>query len=244
MVDHLEELRGRLSSAWSRWRSAFGVCLWQSHTLLHVINRPLTKQTQNQVQSGGGPARPDRVAQQAVLKVAGDTAALAASSSAPGAGCRPRCARSCAAQIPRLRSDVAKVPRTPAGQQAGDARHRRAVHDHDHRLLLLRAADGAADDPLRALRLRAAGADARRSGGSRDRCCGRCRCCSSRACSSATSSCCPRRCTSCRTSTAASSTCSCRRARYYKFAADHAARHGPVLRGAGGRARGRRARGS
>ena len=33
---------------------ALGVCLWQNHALLHIINAPLAHQTQKQVRAGAG----------------------------------------------------------------------------------------------------------------------------------------------------------------------------------------------
>src|SRR5215469_2964790 len=90
VVDHLEELRGRLIIGLVALGLAFGVCFWQSQALLRIINRPLTKQTQHQVQSGGGPLGQTAVAQQAVLKVADDTAAIARELSSPNSGLPPQ----------------------------------------------------------------------------------------------------------------------------------------------------------
>jgi sec-independent protein translocase protein TatC len=117
VVDHLDELRGRLIVCVTALALAFGVCMWQSHALLHVINRPLAKQTQHQVRAGAGPLGQTALAQQAVLKVAGDTAALARELSTPGSGLPATVRAQLAAQIPRLESDVAKVPRTPQGDK-------------------------------------------------------------------------------------------------------------------------------
>ncbi len=116
-MDHLDELRGRLILSLAALAVAFGVCLWQSHTLLHVINRPLVKQTQKQVQRGEGPLGQTAVAQQAVLKVAGDTASLARTLSAPGSGLPAAVRAQIASEIPQLRADVAKVPRVPQGNK-------------------------------------------------------------------------------------------------------------------------------
>ncbi len=117
VVDHLDELRGRLILSLAALAVAFGLCLWQSHTLLHVINRPLVTQTQKQVQRGEGPLGQTAVAQQAVLKVAGDTASLARALSAPGSGLPAAVRAQIASEIPQLRADVAKVPRVPQGNK-------------------------------------------------------------------------------------------------------------------------------
>ena len=54
-VGHLEELRRRLFISLAVVVAAFGVCFWQNHRLLHLINAPLAHQTQQQVRDGHGP---------------------------------------------------------------------------------------------------------------------------------------------------------------------------------------------
>jgi sec-independent protein translocase protein TatC len=54
-VGHLEELRIRLIACLAVIAVAFGVCFWQNQRLLHVIDRPLAHQTQEQVRAGHGP---------------------------------------------------------------------------------------------------------------------------------------------------------------------------------------------
>ena len=41
LVDHLDELRTRLIVSAVALAVAFGVCLWQNHALLEIINSPL-----------------------------------------------------------------------------------------------------------------------------------------------------------------------------------------------------------
>jgi sec-independent protein translocase protein TatC len=117
VVDHLEELRGRLIVSLVALAVAFGVCLWQSHALLRVINRPLNEQTQGQVQKGNGPLGQTALAQQAVLKVAGSTEALARELSAPASGLPAPVRAQIESEIPRLQAEVAKVPRIPQGDK-------------------------------------------------------------------------------------------------------------------------------
>ena len=73
LVDHLDELRTRLIVSGVVLAVAFGVCLWQNHTLLHIINKPLQTQTRKQVAKGEGTVGQAVLAQQGVLKVARDT---------------------------------------------------------------------------------------------------------------------------------------------------------------------------
>ena len=46
-MDHLEELRTRLIISGAVLAVAFGICLWQNHALLRIINKPLQAQTRN-----------------------------------------------------------------------------------------------------------------------------------------------------------------------------------------------------
>jgi sec-independent protein translocase protein TatC len=117
LTDHLDELRNRLIVSLVALAVAFGLCLWQSPRLLHIINAPLTKQTQHQIASGGGPLGQTALAQGAVLKVAGDTEQLARALSAPGSGLSPGTRAALKTDIPRLHDDVAGVPRTPHGNK-------------------------------------------------------------------------------------------------------------------------------
>jgi sec-independent protein translocase protein TatC len=117
LVDHLDELRTRLIVSGLALAVAFGLCLWQNHALLRIINEPLNKQTEKQVRAGHGPLGQTALAQQGVLAVAGDTEAIAKTLSAPASGLPPATRALLAAQIPRLRADVARIPRTPQGNQ-------------------------------------------------------------------------------------------------------------------------------
>jgi sec-independent protein translocase protein TatC len=117
LVDHLDELRTRLIVCGVALAVAFGVCLWQNNALLNIINEPLHKQTAKQIRSGHGPLGQTALAQQGVLALAGDTEALARTLSAPSSGLPPATRAQLAAQIPRLRADVAKIPKVPEGDQ-------------------------------------------------------------------------------------------------------------------------------
>ncbi len=55
MVGHLDELRSRLIVSLAVVAVAFGICFWQNHQLLRLIDRPLAAQTQDQVSQGHGP---------------------------------------------------------------------------------------------------------------------------------------------------------------------------------------------
>ncbi len=55
LVGHLDELRTRLIFSLIGLVVVFGVCFWQNHRLLDLINTPLAHQTQQQVQDFHGP---------------------------------------------------------------------------------------------------------------------------------------------------------------------------------------------
>jgi len=55
VVDHLEELRTRLIVSLLAIAVAFGICFWQNHELLSLMNRPLAHNTQQQGKDGHGP---------------------------------------------------------------------------------------------------------------------------------------------------------------------------------------------
>ena len=55
VVDHLDELRTRLIVSLLAVVVAFGICFWQNHQLLNLINEPLAQNTQQQVRDGHGP---------------------------------------------------------------------------------------------------------------------------------------------------------------------------------------------
>src|SRR5580700_4366027 len=117
LVDHLEELRTRLIVSAVAVAVAFGVCLWQNHALLEIINRPLAHQTQKQVEKGNGPLGQTALAQQGVLALARDVQGIAATLANPASKLPPATRAALAAEIPRLQADFAKIPRVPQGNK-------------------------------------------------------------------------------------------------------------------------------
>src|ERR1019366_4993605 len=86
LVDHLEELRARLIISGAVLAVVFGVCLWQNHALLEIVNRPLTSQTKKQVEKGQGTVGQAVVAQKGLLKIAVDTQSALGVLVKPGSG--------------------------------------------------------------------------------------------------------------------------------------------------------------
>jgi sec-independent protein translocase protein TatC len=115
LVDHLDELRTRLIVSAAVLAVAFGFCLWQNHSLLHIINKPLETQTRKQVAKGQGTVGQAVLAQRGVLKVAEDTQAALRALAQPGSGVSTRARTQLLPLIASLRADVAKIPRKAPG---------------------------------------------------------------------------------------------------------------------------------
>jgi sec-independent protein translocase protein TatC len=113
LVDHLDELRTRLLISALALAVAFGVCFWQNHALLTFVNKPFAKETVSQAEKGNGPQGQTYLAQQGVLAVGAETEAIAAALSAPHSGLSAATRAQLAAQIPRLRAQMAKIPKVP-----------------------------------------------------------------------------------------------------------------------------------
>jgi sec-independent protein translocase protein TatC len=70
VVGHLDELRTRLIVSLLAVVVAFGLCFWQNHRLLALINAPLARQTQQQVRDGHGPLSASYRLQQSARDIA------------------------------------------------------------------------------------------------------------------------------------------------------------------------------
>jgi sec-independent protein translocase protein TatC len=117
LVEHLEELRTRLIVSGAVLAVAFGLCFWQNHALLHLINRPLERARHGLLEQGKGPAGQTALAQQAVLAVARDTEAVVALLSAPDSRLPAALRAQLAAELPRLRAATARVPPVPQSEK-------------------------------------------------------------------------------------------------------------------------------
>jgi sec-independent protein translocase protein TatC len=115
LVDHLDELRSRLLICGAVLVVAFGFCFWQNHELLHIINKPLQEQTKKQVAKGEGTIGQAVVAQKAVIKTAQDTRSALKLLAAPKSGLATTTREALNPLIASLRTDIAKLPRNPPG---------------------------------------------------------------------------------------------------------------------------------
>ena len=107
--------------------SRFGVCLWQNHAVLDILNRPLA------VDDGAQPQRPRRSARAGRATTSRSPEALGAERRRVAArlgGSSARDAARSSAQAHARRGSAAAAARAvpPSGAPAGDAGRRRAVH--------------------------------------------------------------------------------------------------------------------
>ncbi|HLH14284.1 MAG TPA: twin-arginine translocase subunit TatC [Solirubrobacteraceae bacterium] len=115
LVDHLEELRTRLIVSVVVLAAVFGICLWQNHALLEVMNKPLQTETKKQVANGDGTVGQANVAQQSILKTAQTTSGVLGVLEKPGSGLSARARSALAPLGAQLKADVAKIPRKTVG---------------------------------------------------------------------------------------------------------------------------------
>jgi sec-independent protein translocase protein TatC len=113
IVDHLDELRSRLIVCLAALLVAFGICFWQNHALLDVLNRALPHVSSVSGQHGLGSTRDQSVRERQGLKKIEAGAGTLASS--PGLSATDRGA---AALIAQGAAQAAKaLPKTPQAQE-------------------------------------------------------------------------------------------------------------------------------
>lgn len=115
LVDHLEELRWRLIVSVIAFAVALGVCFWQNHALLHVINAPLEQQTRQQVVEGNGPMGEIYHVRKGVLAESKSMERVLRSLGAKGSGLSASARASVQAEIPNLQAQIAKLSGGPQG---------------------------------------------------------------------------------------------------------------------------------
>jgi sec-independent protein translocase protein TatC len=117
VVAHLTELRGRLIISLAALAVAFGLCMWQNHALLHVINKPLSTQTQKQVKKGNGPLGATYTVQQNARTVAKQLQAVTGALGRPGSGVSPGTRALLAGVGPQLDKAIEGLSKAPEGNK-------------------------------------------------------------------------------------------------------------------------------
>ena len=117
VVDHLEELRGRLIVSLAALAVAFGLCMWQNHALLHLINKPLSHQTEKQVKAGNGPLGATYTVQQSARTVATQLQLVVGALERPGSGASAATRASLLAVAPELHRAITRLSKAPEGDK-------------------------------------------------------------------------------------------------------------------------------
>jgi sec-independent protein translocase protein TatC len=117
VVDHLEELRSRLIVSLAVVAVAFGLCFWQNHALLNIINKPLAHETQKQVKAGNGPLGSTYTVQQSARTVATQLELVVQALERPGSGASAATRSSLVQVTPRLRAAIAHLSAAPQGNK-------------------------------------------------------------------------------------------------------------------------------
>jgi sec-independent protein translocase protein TatC len=117
VVDHLQELRARLIISLAALAVAFGVCLWQNHALLRIVNEPLAHQTQKQVFQGKGPLGATYTVQRSARVVAQQLEVVVAALSRPGSGASAATRASLRGVSPPLHRAIETLSKPPTGDK-------------------------------------------------------------------------------------------------------------------------------
>jgi sec-independent protein translocase protein TatC len=117
VVDHLEELRSRLIVSLAVVAVAFGLCFWQNHALLKIVNEPLAHETQKQVKAGNGPLGSTYTVQQNARTVATQLEVVVQALERPGSGASAAAKSSLVHVTPTLRRAIAQLSAAPQGNK-------------------------------------------------------------------------------------------------------------------------------
>jgi len=117
LVDHLQELRGRLIISLAAVAVTFGLCMWQNHALLNIINKPLSHETQKQVKAGNGPLGATYTVQQSARVVATELQTVVSALQRPGSGASPAARASLAPVGPQLHRAIRSLSAAPQGNK-------------------------------------------------------------------------------------------------------------------------------
>jgi sec-independent protein translocase protein TatC len=117
IVDHLDELRGRLIISLIAVALAFGLCMWQNHALLRIINKPLAHETQKQVRKGNGPLGATYTVQQSTRSVAEQLQVVVGTLQRQGSGASASTKSALTHVSPTLNRAIKRLAAPPAGNK-------------------------------------------------------------------------------------------------------------------------------
>src|SRR4029077_12191868 len=116
-VGHLSELRSRIIVSLVAVAVAFGLCMWQNHLLLRIVNAPLAHETQGQVRAGEGALGSAYVGQQGTLSVARGLQRALAALELPGSGISAPARAALAHATTQLGPSIARLSAPPSGDR-------------------------------------------------------------------------------------------------------------------------------
>lgn len=117
VVEHLDELRSRLIVALAALAAAFGICMWQSHALLRLADRPLAEQTRSQARAGSGPLGAALTAAQGNRSVAEGLDRVVAALRGAGSGVSPQVRSELAGVQSLLGAQLRRPAASPEGER-------------------------------------------------------------------------------------------------------------------------------
>jgi sec-independent protein translocase protein TatC len=117
VVSHLDELRTRIIVSLIALAVAFGICFWQNHRLLHLIDTPLAHQTQAQVKAGHGPLGATYQVQLSTRDVAVQLRSVVGILNAPGQRQSPAAATALQHVGAGLDRDIKRLSAPPQGDR-------------------------------------------------------------------------------------------------------------------------------
>ncbi len=117
VVDHLDELRTRLIVSLAVLTVAFGFCLWQNHSLLRIVNRPLEHQTQKQVRAGNGPLGATYTVQQGARSIGVQLERVVGALERPGSGASAATRTTLQGVRPQLHRAISRLSAAPQGNK-------------------------------------------------------------------------------------------------------------------------------
>lgn len=117
MVEHLDELRTRLIVSLAVLVAAFGLCMWQNHTLLRIVNRPLEHQTQKQVRAGNGPLGATYAVQQGARSVGVQLERVVGALERPRSGASAATRATLQGVRPQLHRAISRLSGAPQGNK-------------------------------------------------------------------------------------------------------------------------------
>ncbi|MHB8532474.1 MAG: twin-arginine translocase subunit TatC [Solirubrobacteraceae bacterium] len=117
LVGHLDELRTRLIISLAALAVAFGLCMWQNHALLTIINAPLSPETQKQVRAGNGPLGATYEAQRNTRTVAEQLRTVVGTLERPGSGASAGTRAALSGVSPALNGAIKRLSAEPRGDK-------------------------------------------------------------------------------------------------------------------------------